>query len=229
MWGDIYLGGGGSEAQEDSLWNEAFPAGATVAVWPFAQRAPEDRERSIAWMRATLAPHGVVDVEGWMAPDSERSLARVDVIAIPGGNTFELLHTVRSSGLLTLLRRHLRAGGRLYGGSAGAVLAGADIGIAQIADRNDAGVTDARALDLLGSIDVLPHYTRGQREWAQARSEVTNRSILCLPEASGAVVRDGRVRNVGPESIEVVGRDAVQVLEPGRTFALRVVDHDGAR
>ncbi|WP_161606045.1 hypothetical protein [Microlunatus speluncae] len=40
MQGPIHLGGGGSERDEARLWAEAFPPGARVAVWPFAQSDP---------------------------------------------------------------------------------------------------------------------------------------------------------------------------------------------
>ena len=73
----------------------------------------------------------------------------MDVVCIPGGNTFTMLHELRSTGLFRLLQEHLRDGGRMYGGSAGAILAGADVGIALVADPNDAGVSDTVALGLL--------------------------------------------------------------------------------
>lgn len=224
MRGDLYLGGGGSVEQEAALWAEAFPAGVAVAIWPFAHATAEGRDASIAWMRQALASRAVAQVDAWPELDgAERSLAGVDIVAIPGGNTFDLLHVLRSTGLLSLLRDHLRNGGRLYGGSAGAVLAGADIGIARTADRNDAGITDTRGLDLLGGVDVLPHYSDHQRAPARAHSRANDRAVLCLPEASGVVVSGNLLRNVGPESVELVSQDAVEVLEPGDTAVLSSV------
>lgn len=216
MVGTVYLGGGGSAEQEAQLWRETFHAGDSVVIWPFAHATIGARESSIAWMRNALAPYALRSIEAWTSSHIEnRALSGVDVVCIPGGNTFSLLHELRSTGLLRLLREHLRDGGRLYGGSAGAVLAGADIGIALVADPNDVGLSDTDALDLLGGMDVLPHYTARDREMARAHSELTGRHVLCLPEASGVIVTGERFRNTGPEPIELVGFGNARVLRAG--------------
>ncbi|MGM1017453.1 MAG: Type 1 glutamine amidotransferase-like domain-containing protein [Actinomycetota bacterium] len=219
MGGNVYLGGGGSAEQEAMLWAEAFRTGDSVVIWPFAHGTAGGREASIAWMRQALEPYKLGAVEAWTDSDVKgRSLSDVDVVSVPGGNTFRLLNELRSAGLLQLLHDHLRDGGRLYGGSAGAILAGADIGIARDADPNDVGLMDTSGLDLLDGIDVLPHYTADQRETARSHAVRTTRPVLCLPEASGAVIREGRIRNAGPELIEIVDREKVRVLVAGEEF-----------
>lgn len=216
MVGNVYLGGGGSATQEAHLWREAFHADASIVIWPFAHATIGARESSVEWMRNALAPYALRSVEAWTGSDpAHRGLSGVDVVCIPGGNTFTLLHELRNTGLLPVLREHLRGGGGLYGGSAGAVLCGADIGIGLAADPNEVGLSDTSGLDLLGGADVLPHYTAEQRESARSHAIRTSRPVLCLPEASGAVVREGRIRSAGPEPIEIVDRERVRVLVVG--------------
>jgi len=215
----VYLGGGGSAEQEAELWKEAFNPGDSVVIWPFAHAAIQDRESSIAWMRGALASYALRSIDAWIeARIEDAGLSGVDVVCIPGGNTFALLHELRSTGLLQLLQEHLRAGGRYYGGSAGAILAGTDISIALDADPNDVGLSSTGGLDLIGGMDVLPHYAPSAREVAREHTALTGRPVLCLPEASGVVVSEGRLRNVGPEPIEIVDRDHLRFLRAGDNY-----------
>jgi dipeptidase E len=208
MQGHFHLGGGGSEQDEARLWAEAFPAGARIAVWPFAQSSVADRRRSGDWLTSALAALGPHQIDVWLAADDhDASLAGVDVVAIPGGNTFDLLHTLNEAGLLSVLHDHLARSGSVYGGSAGAVLAGADIGIALVADPNDVGLEDTTGLDLLHGLDVLPHYTDDQLGFAQDHHRRTGRPVLGLPERGGVVVAGTTARTVGPESVQVITRD----------------------
>lgn len=96
------------------------------------------------------------------------ALEDTDIIAIPGGNTFDLLDTLQSFGLLLTQRIFQEQGGRVYGGSAEAILMGHDIGIALEADPNDVGLQDTTAMGLLGELDVLPHYSEGLLDFARA-------------------------------------------------------------
>lgn len=228
MRGTLFLGGGGSEVDEGRLWAEAFPPGAAVAVWPFAQSGEAARRSAGEWVASSLASLGEFTVETWISPaDGDRSLRGVDVIAIPGGNTFGLLHELRSAQLLPVLREHLRQGGNLYGGSAGAVLAGADIGIARAADPNDVGLENTAGLDCLQGSDVLPHYTADQLSAVQEHVRTTGRSVVCLPERGGVVVpSDGTIRNAGPDDVWVVSAASVQRWDAGARWVLGSGERD---
>lgn len=216
MRGSIYLGGGGSEADEAPLWSEAFPVGATVAIWPFAQTSAEKRQGAIDWMSSALNAMGHYSIQAWEVPEaSSEALDDVDVVAIPGGNTFRLLEELVSSGLIDVLRGHIDAGGAVYGGSAGAILAGRDIGIASSADTNDTRLDSFRALDYLDGLDVLPHYTAAAEHMARAHSLNTGRSVLCLPETSGVIsAGTGKLRNIGASEAYVVHSWRTDTLRP---------------
>jgi dipeptidase E len=244
--GLVFLGGGGSEADEAALWAEAFPARSRVVIWPFAHRAADDRRAAGAWATAALLAIGVADVDVWgttephvdrprhdrPGPDrprhdrpgvrGRRDLDGVDVVAVPGGNTFDLLQALREAGLLQVLRAHLLGGGALYGGSAGAVLAGADVGLARAADPDDVGTTDSRGLDLVHGHDVLPHWTDDQEAVARRHSRASGRPVLAIPERGGVVVAsDGTARPVGPEGVQVVTAERTVRRAVGATWSLR--------
>jgi len=220
MDGRAYLGGGGSEQDEANLWDAAFASGAHVVVWPVAHPAAADREATGCWIVGALRRRGSFTVDVWMerAGRTALDLDGVDVIAIPGGNTFDLAHVLRADGLFTLLSSFLERGGGVYGGSAGAVLMGADIGIASIADSNDVGLRETCGLDLVGGLDVLPHYTRGHHGVARAHHRHSGRGVLCLPEPSGVVIAGGKARNVGPAAVHVVTSSSSVTYGPGDSW-----------
>jgi dipeptidase E len=244
--GRVFLGGGGTEADEAALWAEAFPAGSRVVIWPFAHRAAVDRRAAGAWATTALLAIDVADVDVWVTTEpgvdqprlgepgpgeprlnrpgapGRRGLGGVDVVAVPGGNTFGLLQALREAGLLDLLHAHLLRGGSLYGGSAGAVLAGADVDLARAADPDDVGTTDTRGLDLVHGHDVLPHWTDDQEAAAQRHSRATGRPVLAIPERGGVVVApDGTARSVGPDVVQVITAERTVRRAVGEEWSLR--------
>ncbi|MDQ0276590.1 dipeptidase E [Arthrobacter silviterrae] len=194
MTGTIYLGGGGSDDEEANLWIEAFHPGLRVTVWPFARRGLEDRRSAGRWITGALERFNPSHVDVWTTTEArmDGGLGGTDIIAIPGGNTFDLLDTLQSSGLLPALRSFLDRGGLVYGG----ILMGADIGIARETDPNDPGLQDTTGMGLLGELDVLPHYTGALLGLARSHHARSGRGVLCLPERGGVIVKDGTIRNV---------------------------------
>ena len=205
----IYLGGGGSEHDESKLWDEVFRPGTRLAVWPDAMPRPQWPD-TLNWFRQALAPRGdfaFVD-----------AVADADVLVIPGGNTFDLLFAVRDrlAGLTAFLAR----GGHVYGGSAGAILLGADIAIAGILDANDIGLTDTTGADLLSGCVVFPHYTADQESVARAWSRDHDVTVLAIPETAGLIVDGERARNVGPSAVVVFTPGSVTPCAAGEAVRL---------
>ncbi|NYD22498.1 Type 1 glutamine amidotransferase-like domain-containing protein [Kineococcus aurantiacus] len=227
----IHLGGGGSEDDEAALWNEVFTPGQRVSLWPFAVPPGPARDRTVRWFTGALRPRGRFTVDAWGVDGSDRSdrdtdrsaerLRRSDVVAVPGGNTFDLLHHLQRHDLLGALGAFLDGGGRVYGGSAGAVLLGADTAVAATQDADRVGVRDTRGLDRLAGAVVRPHHDPAQdaelQRWATTRRQV----VLALPERSGVVVEGTAARNVGPGTVHVFGPAGRRARPAGATWDLR--------
>jgi dipeptidase E len=211
----LYLGGGGTPADEAAVWRLFLRPSRRVVCWPWSL-PPSQFEMAELWLRRMLAPYDVAKVELWrdVADHSVDELDAEDVVFVLGGNTFDLLHHLQSRDALDLARAHVRRGGVYFGSSAGAVLAGADIAVAGFADPNDAGVTDMRGLGLLGDAIVRPHYSPDEHEecWRWTERGFT---VLGMPEASGLSVVDGVARNLGPADVEVLTPTSLRVLAPG--------------
>jgi len=216
----VYLGGGGTPADEAAVWRMFLRPSRRVVCWPWSL-PPSQHEMAELWLRRMLAPYDVPKVGLWrdVADHTVDELDPDDVIFVLGGNTFDLLHHLQSRDALDLAPEHVRRGGVFFGSSAGAVLAGADIAVAGFADPNDAGVTDTRGLGMLGDAIVRPHYSPDDRDesWRWTEQGFT---VLGIPEAAGLAVIDGVARNAGPAEVEVLTSASLRVLAPGETLAL---------
>ena len=132
-----------------------------------------------------------------------------------GGDTSRLLDHVRGAGFEQAVRELVVRGGDYCGGSAGAILACSDIGVAAGLDENEVGLT---GLDLVRGLEVLPHYDDTQavaaREWSSRQA----RTLVGVPERSGLAVRDGDAEVVGHESVAVFDGGGVTVRGPGERW-----------
>lgn len=205
----ILLGGGGS-AEDERLILERFAGwvnGGSVLYLPIA--AKEAGAPHLDWLTSVLRPLGVGAIEMWteLAGREPAALDGHTAIFIGGGNTYWLLHQVRSAGFEQPLRRFAERGGIVYGGSAGAILLGADIGTCAHMDENEVGLSDTRGLDLAGGRAIWCHYQPD--DWPLCASFVRRRALrtLLLAETSGLWVR-------GPADFEGVGDGPVVEITP---------------
>ena len=157
-----------------------------------------------AWIDAVFSPLGVADIRMWTELESHapQELNTFGGVYVGGGNTFTLLHLLRTSGFDTALKRFALNGGAVYGGSAGAIVLGADIASCERDDPNTARLTDTTALNLTGGADIWCHYRPDQLEQVQAHSDTSGRPVYALPERGGLCTEAGRVRSAGFEACQ---------------------------
>lgn len=85
---------------------------------------------------------------------------RPDYIYVTEGNVYQVLDYMRKNGLLKFIQEQMKRTDCTYiGSSAGAMIAGTDIYLAEDFDENIVGLTDLRALGLFDG-SVIPHYSR---------------------------------------------------------------------
>ena len=153
----------------------------------------------LAWITSVFGPLGVADIRMWAELESHTTaeLANFSGVYIGGGNTFRLLHLLRRTGFDMALRRYALAGGAVYGGSAGAIVLGADIASCERDDPNTVGLSGTRGLDLLGGHDVWCHYLPDQAMQVQAWADAGGRPVWALTERAGLCVEGREVRSAG--------------------------------
>lgn len=203
----ILLGGGGSAEDERPIFEQfvAWVGGGRVLYLPIAATQPGSAH--LAWVTSVLTPLGVHDVDMWtsLAGHQPAELGAYAGLFIGGGNTYWLLHQVRSSGLADSIRHFAEQGGAVYGGSAGAILLGANIATCAHMDRNEAGITDTHGLNLLDGHAVWCHYQAADYPLCQAFVQRTRLPTYLLTETTGLWRR-------GPHDYVSIGAPAARVL-----------------
>lgn len=114
-------------------------------------------------------------------------------IFIEGGNTFDLITTVRSSNLETVLKS-VEDSKIFYADSAGAILLGKDVSTAFFgddADEDEKKLQDYRGLDLLDSWTVHAHYTPEDDDSVQNFVYESGTPVLALFEETGIYIDSG--------------------------------------
>lgn len=223
MSSTAYLGGGGTSEQEAAIWRRMLAQRPRILYWPFALDG-EMLRGAEGWLRASLqAFQPGLDVETWTQLDGHQcaDLADFDLLFIGGGNTFDLLAHLRAHGALDWVRTFMDGGGALYGGSAGAVLAGASIAIAAEHDENNTHLSetaDLAGLALLGRHAVLPHYKFDMRLRAQNWCVRHASELLGVPETAGLVVVGDQVTVAGTDPVWRLTGETAAVFQPGDTI-----------
>ncbi|MFT3942743.1 MAG: Type 1 glutamine amidotransferase-like domain-containing protein [Ancrocorticia sp.] len=204
----IYLGGGGSAAQEAQVWQRALHGVDRVLYWPFAlpdNMLPGAEE----WLTSSLRELGInVEVETWesLAGHSPDELAGFDLLFVGGGSTSKLAQHIRDHEFEVAIHRYLEGGGTYYGGSAGAVLAADSIDIAALVD-NDPEAEGVNGLGLLRDISILPHANFFSSERQQETARELGQKVLLLPEDSGVMYDGDTLRAIGPGEVRFMAPD----------------------
>lgn len=217
MLGTIYLGGGGSPEDESSVWTEMLESARRILYWPFALSG-DMLEGADAWLRGNLTRKWPsVHLSTWttLHGHSPAELADFDLLFVGGGNTFDLLDHLMRHGFAEPVLRFVAAGGTFYGGSAGAILASANIGIAEIYDDNKTALTKLNGLGLIPGATVLPHYGPDEEARGQLWSQQHGITVLGIPERSGIKSSAGQARVLGKEPIHVITAAGTTVVSPG--------------
>ncbi len=150
-----------------------------------------------ARVATALAPTGLRIRSTHRASDSATAVREAELLIVGGGNTFNLLHHCRRSGVLAALAERARSGTRYIGWSAGANLA-----CPTIRTTNDMPVIDPEGFDALGliSFQINAHFTDAMPagHFGETRTERLTEftslnpsmPVLALPEGSWVRVCD---------------------------------------
>tara|TARA_B100002003_G_C13935411_1_gene454245 strand:- start:270 stop:788 length:519 start_codon:yes stop_codon:yes gene_type:complete len=134
-----------------------------------------------------------------------------DAIYIGGGNTFKLLKEINKTTFDKKLVNYFKNGGIIYGGSAGAIIQGADINTALLckdADVNNVNLKDTSGLNLIKDYDIQAHFEPDQIKEHQSHIEKTNRNVIAIPEESALFFDGNEFKVIGLKSITVITKDS---------------------
>ncbi len=217
----IFLAGGGSEEESRGL-DERFAAflDATKPLVYVPHAMLRERHAScFRWFLSMAEPLGIRNIRmlGALSEFSPREISEISGIFMGGGNTARLREALWKSGFAKVVQDAVAKGMPVYGGSAGAIVLGADIRTAPEAR----GVPEYRAsgLDLLGGRSIACHYTDRQEAKFRRLAVEWGRDIVAIPERAGLHFSDKRMTNCGDACVALFGKDgSFAVLDPLRSL-----------
>lgn len=212
----ILLGGGGTADDERPVLDRFLDLvqGGPIVYWPIALDL-DDYTDATTFAENALGRRVIT----WLDLDSHQPehLSDHHGVLIGGGNTYHLLREVRRCGFAGPLSAFAFQG-VLYGGSAGAVIFGADIDSSAAFDSNDVGLTDTTGLDLLGGYSVWCHFVPDHRADITRWTRASGRPAIVLSERAGAEFSGSELISIGWEPLLIASPQGDFIeLAPGRS------------
>jgi hypothetical protein len=129
--------------------------------------------------------------------------------------TSRLMEHIHEQGFRHYIAAFVEHGGRYYGGSAGAVIAGELITIAALADNDPRAAAGLAALGLVSGVTVLPHADTFAPTDIQSWARELDQRLVAIPEAGGVEIRDDDWTVIGPGSAILSWGNYRAVFPPG--------------
>lgn len=215
---EIFLAGGGSA--EDSKHIDAR----------FTEAVNKSNRQKVAYIPVAMEPHKFRECHNWFEANYGGSFEEFEMwtvlnditpqelenyggIYIGGGNTQRLLREIRQSNFGPVLKTYLADGGKIYGGSAGAIVLGKDIRTAP--EAHHASSDESTGLNLLNSHSVACHFKHTENEINRLKqlSDKLQSPILAIPEESGIIVKDKTFGIVGTKPAALISGDNYEQLQ----------------
>lgn len=214
--GHIILGGGGEAQPLHELLARSIGGGRLLNIPIAADTA--DYSPYDTWIKEVYQPLGIKDIDTWSSfptADKKVDLSKYSAIYIGGGNTYKLLHDIRTSGFDQRLKEYLAQGGYVMGCSAGSIILGTDIQPCAHLDNNDIGLTDTTGLNFVGGYAVWCHYVPENDTLVQNFMAKYHCPVLAIMDRGGIYVEGDHIRACGSDpSYRFIG-DRKEILNLG--------------
>jgi dipeptidase E len=120
-------------------------------------------------------------------------LRNYDIYYVCGGNTFFILDRMRKTGLDRVLIEAVKNGKFYVGVSAGSIIPGPDIEVANLGDPNDLNLEDLTGLKLVPYI-ITPHYQLKEKsEVENFREKRKGEKVIPLTDDQAIFVEDDKM------------------------------------
>jgi dipeptidase E len=217
MTGQLFLSGGGSENQTEEI-DKAFLENVENILYIPLAWPNEDFKSCLSWFNNMTSLHKKVNTTMITNENQPVDLSQFDAVYVGGGNTFKLLKKLRESGLEEKLISFYKNGGKIFGGSAGAIIWGNKIDTALLckdADKNLVKLKDTSGFNEVQGYDIQCHFEDDQVAEHQDYIIRTGRNVIAIPEESALIVQ-GKIYSVlGPEPITLITAKESKKYNPG--------------
>ena len=193
----IYLAGGGNETQSAHfdkrfLMDLQTRSISKLVYIPQAQET-DHYPRAEKWFKDIYSGKGF-EIETWTELKDKEVDPRKVSLYIGGGNTVHLLNKIRESKFDKRLREFLDGGGVIYGGSAGAIVLGADIRTAP--EARGVQLDSYQGLNLLHGYSIACHFKKTDEEMERYNKlkKKIGTPIIALSELGGVIIKEGEIK-----------------------------------
>jgi len=124
---------------------------------------------------------------------SKEEIEYADVIYVCGGNTFYLLQQIRKSGFDKLLIDYQ---GVYVGMSAGSIVVGPNIEVAEPFDENDVNLLDTTGMNFV-NFAVIPHYQNKDPEIIESLKNQANYDLITITDNQAVLVINDNIKIIG--------------------------------
>jgi dipeptidase E len=209
----IFLSGGGSGEKSKNLdlaFINSIKTSKPILYIPLARNSPYDS--CLMWIKTNFRQF---NFNNFKMIDNPKMLININLseysgIYLGGGNTYKLLKELQKSKFISKLKKYIKGGGLVYGGSAGAIILGKDVGTTN--SKNEYEVVNCRGLDLIGKFSVYCHYKNEDDQRILNYIKSTKNKVLALPEDAGAILDNSKMRIIGPGNLVLFDKLCKKVI-----------------
>jgi peptidase E len=226
--GKIILAGGGNAEQShlvDEYFSELEPAMKMLFIPQAISPKQWSYDKALDWINKPNAFRNV-SITMWRDINNKsiKDIKEFDSIYIMGGNTYELLYQLRSTGFLAIISESIKLGKTVYGISAGAYVLGRSVNEripSNDENKNAVGLSNLDALDALSGYNAHCHYDSNHDRHLFDFEKKYCIPLIAIPETSGIVIENGFGKVVGYDPISVFNTNEKKtVYQPGQSFQL---------
>lgn len=211
----LFLGGGGDMADSiaiDSVFFEDIKADDKILYIPIACDFTSYKN-CFKWfcsLAQQYIPIPSSNITMLLEEDPIPDFSLYKAIYIGGGNTYKLLDYITTNNLKESFEKFLQSGGKIFGGSAGAIIFGSTI--ETVAEEKE-NYPDNKALCFLKDFAIRCHYVDKDNNLFVRLSSLLSVPIIAIPENGGIVVDNNKIDIIGELHIFEKGqKNSVSIL-----------------
>lgn len=214
---NLILSGGGKGQQTkiiDDLFKKLINKNKKILYLPQA-RNKEEYQACLEWVKANIHPNSIMFEN--LKNKTIQDLQQIGAIFIGSGNTFKLIHELRNSNFLKILKIFIKNNNLVYGGSAGAVIFGKTIKTAEkghIRDENLVNLKNFNGLNLIKNYSIACHYIKEDENIILS----LNKKIIALPEGSALYIKNKEIKLIGLKEAAIFENNKKRILKIGQNL-----------
>lgn len=215
----VVLGGGGNEKLSYAIDKIFFKSVKKILYIPLAW-LNDDFKSCFKWFKKLTRKIGTYEIDMLTNWKQKIDLNEYDAVYIGGGNTFKLLKRIREGGLNSKLIDFYKKGGRIFGGSAGAIIFRKNIAIALFCKDKDVNLVklkNTKGMNIVRDFDIQCHYEDDDQLNEHIKYIAkTKRNIIAIPEESGLLIKRNIYKVIGLKPITIITKKTIKKYKPNK-------------